>query len=63
MFAEQIILCILIFIQCLRHKVEKTQEESLMPQRSWMKLCLALNLSPQQGPSTVYLLAADLRCH
>lgn len=63
MFAEQIILCTLIFIQCVRHEVEKKQEGSLMPQRSWMKLCLALHLSSQQGQHTVYLLAADLRCH
>lgn len=63
MFDEQIILCTLIFIQCLRHEVEKMQEGSLMPQRSWMKLCMALHLSPQQGQCTVYLLAADLRCH
>lgn len=42
---------------------KKPQEGFLMPQRSWMKLCLALHLSPQQGQCTVYLLAADLRCH
>lgn len=63
MFAEQIILCTLIFIQCVRHEVEKKQEGSLTPQWSWMKLCLALHLSSQQGRRTVYWLAADLRCH
>lgn len=58
MFAEQIILCTLIFLQCLRHEVEKMQEGSLMPQRSCMKLCMALHLSPQQVQCTVYCISS-----